>query len=191
MRMSRWDIQVADIPLGDPHNAPGSSKVQNDPFTAAAVAAGLMSAYGSYQQGVAAKTQYNLQAKQATLEGERRAIQYQQRSNDLLRRLRATNAALAARAYAGGVDPFSGSPDIVRAANETSAGREYSVLLADADAALRGGALQAELYQQAGKTAYQQGKFNAATKLFQTAAMAGGKSPGTQSPAPIDIAQPA
>lgn len=157
---------------------------------AVAIAASVVSAIGSYQQGVAAKTQYNLQAKQATIEGERRAIQYQQRSNDLLRRLRATNAALAARSYAGGVDPFSGSPDIVRAANETAAGREYSVLLADADAALRGGALQAELYQQAGKTAYQQGVFSAVSKLGTAAYMAGKPAPGTQSPAPIESVAP-
>lgn len=158
---------------------------------AVAVAAAVVGAIGSYQQGVSAKTQYNLQAKQATIEGERRSIQYQQRSNDMLRRLRATNAALAARAYAGGVDPFSGSPDIVRAANETAAGREYSTLLADADAALRGGRLQAELYQQAGKTAYQQGIFSAASKLGQAAYFAGQPAPGTQSPAPIEYATPA
>lgn len=158
---------------------------------AVAIAASVVGAIGSYQQGVAAKTQYNLQAKQATIEGERKAIQYQQRSNDLLRRLQATNAALAARAYAGGVDPFGGSPDIVRAANETAAGREYSTLLADADAALRGGRLQAELYQQAGKTAYQQGVFSAVSKLGQAAYFAGQPAPGTQSPAPIEYATPA
>lgn len=183
MRMSRWDVQVAGIPLGDPLNPPGSSKIQNDPITAAAVAASLMSAYGSYQQGVTAKAQYNLQAKQATIEGERKAVQYQQRSNDILRRLRSTNAALAARAYAGGVDPFGGSPDIVRAANDTAAGREYSTMLADADAAMRGGRFQAEVYTQAGQTAYRQGIFNATTKLVSAGTSAFG---GTQAPAPIE-----
>lgn len=153
-----------------------------------AIAAAVASAVGSYQQGVAAKSQYNLQAKQATVEGERRAVQYQQRSNDILRRLRGTNAALAARASAGGIDPFSGSPDIVRAANETNAGREYSILLADADAALRGGRLQAELYRSAGEQAYQQGIFSAASKLGMAAYQAGQPAPGTQSPAPIETA---
>lgn len=152
-----------------------------------AIAAAVASAVGSYQQGVAAKSQYNLQAKQATVEGERRAVQYQQRSNDILRRLRGTNAALAARASAGGIDPFSGSPDIVRAANETTAGREYSIMLADADAAMRGGKLQAELYRSAGEQAYQQGIFSAVAKLGTAAYMASQPAPGTQSPAPIEI----
>jgi len=149
---------------------------------AVAIAATVASAIGSYQQGVSEKSRYNLQAKIATVEGERKAVQYQQRSNDILRRLKSTNSALAARAYAGGVDPFSGSPDIVRAANETSAGREYSILLADSAAALRGGEIQSQIYQQAGKTAYQQGIFNAAAKLGMAAAQMGGK----QSPAPIE-----
>jgi hypothetical protein len=150
---------------------------------AVAIAATVASAIGSYQQGVSEKARYNLQAKIATVEGERKAVQYQQRSNDILRRLRSTNSALAARAYAGGVDPFSGSPDIVRAANETSAGREYSILLADADAALRGGKFQAQIYENAGETAYNQGIFNAVAKLGAGAAQSFG---GKQSPAPVE-----
>ena len=148
-----------------------------------AVAAAVTSAIGSYQQGQAAKAQYGIQAQMATVEGQRKQIQYQQRANDLLRRQNATNAALAARAAAGGVDPFSGSPDIVRAANETAAGREYAMLLADADAAMRGGVFQAELYKQAGKQAARRGTFDAVTKLGMAAASMGG---GTQSPAPIE-----
>jgi len=148
-----------------------------------AVAAAVVSAIGTYQSGVAQRSQYNLQAKQATLEGERKANQYQQRSNEILRRLRSTNATLAAKAYAGGIDPFSGSPDIVRAANETTAGREYAIFLSDADSALRGGALQATLYEQAGQIAYQQGVFGAISQIGMAAAQAGG---GKQSPAPVE-----
>jgi hypothetical protein len=154
-----------------------------------AIAASVIGAFGSYKAGVSQKAQYNLQAKMSTVEGERKAIQYQQRSNDLLRRLRQTNSALAARAAAGGVDPFSGAADIVAAANNTAAGREYSILLADADAAMRGGAFQAQLYEQAGKTAYKTGVFNAVSKLGMAAAQAGGPTPGTQSPAPVEIRQ--
>lgn len=150
-----------------------------------AVVAKVVSAIGSIQQGAAEQEMYNLKAKQATIEGERKAIQYQQRSNDTLRRLQATNSALAARAYAGGVNPFSGSPDIVRAANETTAGREYSILLADADAAMRGAGFQAEIYRESGRQAYQRGVFNAAGKLLGAGESFFGGGSGTQSPAPI------
>jgi len=150
---------------------------------AVAIAATVLSAFSSYQQGVTAKSEYQIKAKIANVEGERKAVQYQQRSNDILRKLISTNASLAARGYAGGIDPFSGSPDIVRAANETSAGREYSIMLADSDAALRGGKLQAEIYETAGQTAYRQGVLNATTKLVSGAAQSFG---GKQSPAPIE-----
>ena len=139
----------------------------------AGLALSAVSAYAAFEQGSAQQQQYNLQAKQATVEGERRALQYEQRANDLLRRRRATNATLAARASAGGVDPFSGSPDIIRAANDTAMGRDYVVLLNDADAALRGGAFQSSLYESAGDVAMRAGTFQAATSLASGALQAG------------------
>ena len=139
----------------------------------AGVATSAVSAYSAYEQGKAQQNQYKLQAKQTTIEGERRALQYTQRANDLLRRRQAVNASLAVRAYAGGVDPFSGSPDVIRAANDTALGRDYGVLLADADAALRGGAFQSSIYETAGETALRGGMFQAGTALLQGASQLG------------------
>jgi hypothetical protein len=189
MRMSRWDVKVADIPIGDPFNPPGSSKIQNDPFTIAAITLATLGAYGTHEAGQAQKQQYNMQARMATIRGEREAIQNQQKANMIRNRLQRTNATLAARAYAGGVDPFSGSPDVIRALNETDAGREYSNAMADARAALSGGLLQAQLYRSAGKQAARQANFNAAMQLGQAALSAAKPSPGTQSPAPIETRQ--
>lgn len=147
------------------------------------VVASIAGAIGEMEAGAAQQRQYNLQAQQTEVESQRKAIQYQQRSNDVLRRRMQANAAIAARAYAGGVDPFSGSPDLIRAANDTASGREYARLLEDADAALRGGMLQAELYREAGATAKRTSQFRAATKLFSAGASLSG---GTQAPAPIE-----
>ena len=134
-----------------------------------AIASAVIGAVGEMEAGKAQQRQYNLQAQQTEVESQRKAIQYGQRSNDVLRRRMQANAAIAARAYAGGVDPFSGSPDLVRAANDTAAGREYATLLEDADAALRAGFVQSEIYRQAGRTAAQTGMFTAATKLGSAA----------------------
>jgi hypothetical protein len=150
---------------------------------AIAIISAVAGAIGDIEAGQAQKRQYNLQAQQTEVESQRRAIQYGQRSNDVLRRRMQANAAIAARAYAGGVDPFSGSPDIVRAANDTVAGREYARLLEDADAAIRGGSFQAELYKEAGRTAERTAYFRAASKLGSAAASSGGT---TQAPAPIE-----
>jgi hypothetical protein len=151
-----------------------------------AIALAVVGAYGEIEAGKAQKRQYNLQAQQASIEGERKAIQYQQRSNEVLRRRVGANAALSARAYAGGVDPFSGSPDVVRAANDTAAGREYSRLLEDADAAMRSGAFQATMYQEAGRTAERTSYFRAAAKLGSAAASYSSYTGATQAPAPIE-----
>lgn len=152
---------------------------------AVAIAAAVVGAYGSIEQGKSQRQMYRLQAQQASVEAQRKSIQYEQRSNDILRRLQSTNSALAARAYAGGVNPFSGSPDIVRAANDTAAGREYTTLLFDADAAMRAGETQAGIYRAAGDTAYRAGMFSAVAKLGMAAATYGSMS-GTQAPAPVE-----
>ena len=148
-----------------------------------AIASAVMGAIGDVQAGKAEQRKYNLQAKQTEVESQRKAIQYQQRSNDVLRRRLEANASIAAFAYAGGVDPFSGSPSIVMAANDTKAGREYARLLEDADAALRGGMFQAELYREAGETAMRTATFRAGAKLVSAGSNFFG---GTQSPAPIE-----
>jgi hypothetical protein len=152
-------------------------------------ATAVIGAYSSYESGQIKKQEYGLKAKQATVEGQRKAIQYEQRSNDVLRRRLEANAALIASGYAGGIDPFSGSPDIVRAANETKAGREYAMLLADADAAMRGGAIQAQLYESAGRAAARKGTFDAIVKLGIAAGFADSYLKETQAPAEITTAQ--
>ena len=148
-----------------------------------AIATAVLGAYSDIEAGKAQQRQYNLQARQTEVESQRRAVQYGQKSNQVLERRLQANAAIAARAYAGGVDPFSGSPDIVRAANDTAAGKEYARLLEDADAAIRAGTFQAELYRQAGATAKRTAYFNAAVKLGSAAASAGSS---TQAPAPVE-----
>jgi hypothetical protein len=150
-----------------------------------AITAAVLSAYGTYQGGVAQKQQYNMQARMATLKGERDAIQNEQKANLIRSRLQRTNATLAARAYAGGIDPFSGSPDVVRAMNETDAGREFSVTMADARAAMQNGLLQAQLYRSAGAQAKRAATFDAVGKLAMAAYMAGGPSGGAEA-APIE-----
>jgi hypothetical protein len=148
-----------------------------------AAAAAVLGAYSTYESGQIQKQQYGLKAQQATVEGQRKAIQYEQRSNDVLRRRLEANATLIARGYAGGVDPFSGSPDVIRAVNDTKAGREFAILLADADAAMRGGAIQAQMYEAAGKAAARKATFDAVVKLGSAAASGMGT---TQAPAPIE-----
>jgi len=159
-----------------------------------AIVGAVVGAVGDIEAAKAQEQQYRLQAKQTKVESQRKAIQYEQQAVEVLRRRNEANAALAARAYAGGIDPFSGSPDIVRAANETTAGREYALMLANADAAIRAGRFQAEVYKEAGRTAMEQGKFSAATKLISGAVSAyslGTRQVDSSAAAPITKSAPA
>ncbi len=49
-----------------------------------------------------------MQAKQAEVESDRRAVQYELQANDILRRTNQANAAVVARGFAGGTQGLSG-----------------------------------------------------------------------------------
>jgi hypothetical protein len=148
-----------------------------------AIASTLVSAAGSIQSGKAQKQMYNLQALQTTAQSERKALQYELQANEILQRKRQANAAIAARSFAGGVDAFSGSPDILRSVNDTVAGREFMFALDNANAAMSFGDIEANMLRAAGKQAEKAGYFDAAAKLGMAAAQGMG---GKQSPAPIE-----
>ena len=135
-----------------------------------AIAAAVVSAAGSIQQGRAQEQMYKVQAMQTTAQSERKALQYELQANEVLRRKREANAAIAARSYAGGITAFSGSPDILRAANDTTAGREFMFALDNANQALSFGAIEADMLRAAGSQAKKAGYFDAAAKLGMAAA---------------------
>jgi hypothetical protein len=135
-----------------------------------AIASTLVSAAGSIQSGKAQKQMYNLQALQTTAQSERKALQYELQANEILQRKRQANAAIAARSFAGGVDAFSGSPDILRSVNDTVAGREFMFALDNANAAMSFGDIEANMLRAAGKQAEKAGYFDAAAKLGMAAA---------------------
>lgn len=137
-----------------------------------AIAATVVSAIGSIQGGKAQKQMYNVQALQTTAQSERKALQYELQANDILRRKREANAAIAARSFAGGVDAFSGSPDLLRAVNDTTAGREFMFALDNANLAMSFGDIEANMLRAAGKQAEKAGYFDAVAKLGMAAATA-------------------
>lgn len=140
---------------------------------AAAVGLTLLSAYGSIKQGQDQRTMYRLQAEQTRIAGERQSIQYEFQANQVLRKVNATNAAVVARGFAGGVQGFTGSSALLQAVNETRGGREFAFALQNSTAAQRGGLIQGSLYEGAGDIARNTGYFDAAGKLGMAAAMAG------------------
>jgi len=171
MRFSRQDIKNFDGPIGDPFNGPAVNKhigqKYQDPVTATVIAVSLtaVSAVGSIEAGKARNKMYQMQARQAEVESDRRAVQYELQANDILRRTNQANAAVVARGFAGGTQGFEGSAGLIQQVNNTRGGKEFMFALQNADMAQRGGLIQASLYRGAGQIAEQAGYFDAFGKL--------------------------
>jgi hypothetical protein len=169
MRFSRQDLKNFDGPIGDPFNGPAVNKhigqKYQDPVTAIAITLTAVSAAGSIKAGQDRNKMYQMQAKQAEVESDRRAVQYELQANDILRRTNQANAAVVARGFAGGIQGFEGSAGLIQAVNNTRGGKEFAFALQNADTAQRGGLIQASLYRGAGQIAEQAGYFDAFGKL--------------------------
>jgi hypothetical protein len=190
MRFSRQDLKNFDGPIGDPFNGPAVNKhigqKYQDPVTAIAITLTVASAAGSIKAGQDRNKMYQMQAKQAEVESDRRAVQYELQANEILRRTNQANAAVVARGFAGGTQGFEGSAGLIQQINNTRGGKEFMFALQNSDMTRRSGLIQSSLYQGAGQIAEQAGYFDAAGKLgsagFMYAKM--GSAPSTE-PQPL------
>ena len=132
---------------------------------ALSVGSTLMSASQSMSQAKNQAAMYRLQAMQTEADAARKALQYQERANETLRKVTAANAANATRRYAGGVLGFEGSAKLVETANLREAGRDYMADISNASNALMAGSTQADIFGTAGEIALRSGTLDAATKL--------------------------
>lgn len=133
------------------------------------IAATAVSAYGSIKQGQDKKKYYDQQAAMTRIETERAAIKYEFQANQILQRTNAANAAVIARGFAGGVNAFEGSAQLIQTVNNTRGGKEFAFALSGAEGQRRNGLIQASLYEDAGSTALRTGYFDAAGKIGMAA----------------------
>jgi hypothetical protein len=133
------------------------------PYISAASTA--FSAFSSFSQGKSQQAMYNLQALQTQADSARKALQYEERANETLRRVTAANAANASRRYAGGVLGLEGSAKLIETVNLKEAGRDYMADISNASNALMSGSTQADIFNAAGKMAARSGTLDAAFKL--------------------------
>jgi len=136
----------------------------------AALIAGGLKAVSSIQQGRYQKAMYNIQAKQAELQGRQNALNYSRQALDVLETQRKAASTLVARGAAGGIDPFSGSPMTVDQWNAYQAGKEYNLGIENADMAIAGGLAQSQSLQAAGKQAMKTAYLNAAISMASAGA---------------------
>lgn len=117
----------------------------------AAVAAGA-SAISTIQQGQAQASQYRIQAQQAQLQGRQNALNYNMQANQILERQLRLAGTIRARAAAGGVDPFTGSPLTLEQMNAMRAGKEMQISMENAQLAVAGGLAQSQALYAAADT---------------------------------------
>jgi hypothetical protein len=125
----------------------------------------VFSAFSSFSQGKSQQAMYNLQAMQTQADSARKALQYEERANETLRRVTAANAANASRRYAGGVLGLEGSAKLIETVNLREAGRDYMADISNASNALMAGSTQADIFNTAGEMASKSGSLDAAFKL--------------------------
>ena len=123
----------------------------------------------SIQQGKSQKAMYKLQSLQAQAEGERKALQYEQRANDTLRNLRRSLSANMASRFAGGVSGLDGSAKLIDQISTQEAARDMMFDVSNAKNAILGGQTQADIYDVSGSIAQQSGLLDAGVKLGEAA----------------------
>jgi len=132
---------------------------------ALSVASTAMSASQSMSQAKSQAAMYRLQAMQTQADSARKALAYEQRANETLRKLNANNAATVARGYAGGIVGLEGSSKLITTVNTREAGRDYQTDLSNAANAILSGNAQSDIYGNAADIATRGGLLDAATKL--------------------------
>ena len=137
-----------------------------------------ISAIQALRQGQMQAAMYELQGEMAQAKAERDAVNAELQANDVLRKLRSTNAAAIARGFAGGVSGFSGSAKLVQEVNEKYAGRDFKNLQIAAKEKRAFGEIQRNMFEEAADFAVENSYFDALTKVASAAITYGQTMPG-------------
>lgn len=134
---------------------------------AVAIIGAIVSASAQIQQAEQQASSMRLQAQQAELQGRQNALNYNRQANEIFMRQQRLGSTVRARAAAGGVDPFTGSPLTVDQMNAQKAGREFQISVENAEMAKAGGLAQSQALYAAASSAEDIGYM----KAFSTVAM--------------------
>jgi len=128
--------------------------------------ASVASAVGAFASGGQQQAMYDAQAKQAQLRAQAEELKYKQQGVAVLQKTNMTAAAIAARAGAGSVDPFSGSAaDLTSYAFGAGFG-EFNLTKSNAELAHEQGVVQAGIYRMMGQQAYTAGIAKGVGSIF-------------------------
>lgn len=142
-----------------------------------AISAG--SAFMQFRAGQAQAAALRAQGAYARMQAKQESLKYKQNAINVLDNILATSASITARAAAGGIDPFSGTPQSLRdfalakGAQELYTTREGEII------SLAGGRMQQTTYGMQATAATQAGFAGAIGSLGSGLMMAGSIGGGT------------
>lgn len=131
-----------------------------------------VSAASSMSQMMSARSQAKGLAAQATmarLQAKQEGLRYREQGVQVLENILQTQAAINARAAAGGIDPFSGSALALSRYAEGRGAREVFTIRDNQIIAERGGEMQAAEYMKQAKSTMKAGMIGAFTSFGTTA----------------------
>lgn len=114
-----------------------------------------------------------VQAAQAELQGRQNALNYSRQASAVLNRQQQLAATARARAAAGGVDPFTGSPLTIQQVDSMRAGEEFSIAQQNAQTAIYGGLAQSQNLMSAAELTQGLGTLRAVSEGVTGAARVG------------------
>jgi hypothetical protein len=140
---------------------------------AIAIGSAVIGAFGDYKAGKAQQAMYRSQAAWSAIQGETDALNYEQQGVNALKKTLRTISTITARAAAGNINPWAGSTGNLQDSVLNEGYIDFGINTSSANMRRKGGEFQANVYNAAGKSAYQRGVFGAVTKLGTAAASYG------------------
>lgn len=130
-------------------------------FAVAGMILSGISAVSQIQAGRQQARAYEAQARQEELKGKQAELQYRQQGLEVLRRTRSTMSTVTARAAAGGLNPYSGSPQSLKNYASATGTEEFYLSRENAQLALVTGEINAQQNRMAASQARRQGMIGA------------------------------
>ena len=128
-----------------------------------------VSAISQMQAGRQQARAYQAQAKQEELKGKQAELQYRQQGLEVLRRTRQNMSTVTARAAAGGLNPYTGSPQSLKNYASATGTEEFYLSRENAQLALITGDINAQQNRMAASQARRQGFISAVGTLGSAA----------------------
>ena len=133
------------------------------------VALSAASAYSQIRAGRAQAVGLARQSTIAQVQARSEALRYKEQANRVYQNILQNVATVNARAAAGAIDPFSGSPLALSRYALAQGTRELQIAKDNELIAREGGVINSALMQDSGQAAYRSGIYNAVGTLGQSA----------------------